>query len=203
MKEEEFQELLELGHELSGIEFKGPGSRSDKPFFAKVARAALGMSNRRDGGRVVIGVGQDASGAPTPLGLSKKEVATWDYDSLADSLDEIADPNVIFEVVPVNHDGKDFVVIEVAEFADIPVLCSRNYQSILRRGACYVRPRRKPETSEIATQEDMRDLLDLATKKRLRKFLEQAAAVGFPIVRLAKLGDSDLFDEQKSGFLGE
>lgn len=203
MKEEEFQELLELGHELSGIEFKGPGSRSDKPFLARVAKAALGMSNRRDGGRVIIGVGEDASGAPIPIGLSKKELASWDYDSVADSLDEFADPNVIFELVPVNHDGKDFVVIEFAEFADIPVLCSRDYPSILRRGACYVRPRRKPETSEIATQEDMRDLLDLATKKRLRKFLEQAAIVGLPIEGFAESGDSELFDEQKSGFLGE
>lgn len=203
MNEEEFQELLALGHELSGVEFKGHGSKSDKPFFAQVARAALGMSNRRDGGRIVIGVGQSRGGTPDPLGLSREQLATWDYDSVADTLDEFADPNIIFEIIPVNHEGKDFVVIEVSEFADIPVLCSRDYQNILRRGACYVRPRRKPETSEIATQEDMRDLLDLATKKRLRKFLEQAAAVGLPIEGLSEPSDSELFDHQKMDFLGE
>ena len=66
----------------------------------------------------------------------------------------------------------------MAEFDDIPVLCKRAYGNVLRDGACYVRPRRKPETSEIPTQADMRDLLDLATEKEVRKYLERAQRLG-------------------------
>jgi len=202
MNEQEFRDILGLGHELSGVEFKGPGSRTDKAFFAQVARAALGMSNRRDGGLIVIGVGEDESGAPVPLGLSVDQLATWGYDSFADSLDEYADPNVVFELQRISLDGMDFVVIKVAEFDDIPVLCSKSYESSLRKGACYVRPRRKPETTEIASQEDMRDLLDIATDKRLRKFIRQATSVGLPITAYTVADDSDRFDDQIADFLG-
>ena len=203
MNETQFREILALGHELSGVEFKGPGLRTDRALFAQVARAALGMSNRRDGGLIVIGVDQEKSGAPLPLGLADSQLTTWDYDSVADSLDEYADPNVVFELRRISLDGMDFIIIEVAEFADIPVLCSRSYDDVLRRGACYVRPRRKPETTEVASQEDMRDLLDIATEKRLRKFVRQAASAGLLLTSGSVPDDKDRFDDQVAGFLGQ
>ncbi len=70
------------------------------------------------------------------------------------------------------------MVLYIAEFDDIPILCKKDYPDVLRKGACYVRPRRKPETTEIPTQEDMRDLLELAAEKRLRKHLEQTKRAG-------------------------
>jgi len=42
--------------ELRGFELKGPGSREDAHFFAKVTRAALGLANLRDGGHVIVGI---------------------------------------------------------------------------------------------------------------------------------------------------
>lgn len=56
MTDEEFIANLALDYEPPGIEFKGPGLASNKHLFAKVAKAVLGMVNRRDGGRVIIGV---------------------------------------------------------------------------------------------------------------------------------------------------
>jgi hypothetical protein len=38
------------------LELKGPGARTDKHLFAKVARAALGLGNLRDGGHLIIGI---------------------------------------------------------------------------------------------------------------------------------------------------
>src|SRR5918992_3524376 len=73
-------------------------------------------------------------------------------------------------------------VIQVKEFADIPVLCKRSYDNVLREGACYVRSRRKPETSEIPTLADMRDLLDLATEKRLREHLALLERIGLIVL---------------------
>jgi len=86
----------------------------------------------------------------------------------------------------------------VEEFSDVPVLCKRDYDDLLRAGACYVRPRRKPETTEIPTQADMRDLLDLATEKGVTRFLERAKGVGLfisPTIETST-SDQDRFDEQ-------
>jgi hypothetical protein len=63
--------------------------------------------------------------------------------------------------------GVTVAVIQVFEFADLPHLCSKDYPQVLREGALYVRPRKVPETSELASSVEMREILDLATEKAL------------------------------------
>jgi len=202
MNEEEFVALLDLGHEVTGTEFKGPGPASDRHLFARVIKAVLGMVNRRDGGRVIVGV-EDNSGTPNPVGLTKADLETWKYDDIATNLAEYADPSVNFELEQVRHNGKDYVILYIAEFDDIPILCKKDYPDVLRKGACYIRPRRKPETTEIPTQEDMRDLLDLAAEKRLRKYLEQAKRAGGLILPFQTgsqtTSPQELYDKQLGG----
>jgi|CXWL01.1.fsa_nt_gi predicted HTH transcriptional regulator len=204
----EFEELLARAYEQSGIEYKGPGSRSNKPFLAKVVRAALSMANRRDGGLIVIGVEDDA-GKLKSVGLSDSDLATWKYDDVADSFSEYADPSVAFELEVQENEERKFVVLIIKEFADIPTLCKKGYsenggREILRKGACYVRSRRKPETIEIPSQEDMRDLLDLAIEKGVRKFVAQSRSAGLAYVTSTPQSvaptDSDRFVEQLSDF---
>jgi predicted HTH transcriptional regulator len=180
MTDQEFAEILALGHETSGVEFKGPGPRSDRQLFAQVVKAVLGMANRRYGGRVIIGVADDG-GVLNPVGLSAENLDTWRFDDIADGIAVYADPSVSFELEVKEYNGNRYVILHVEEFADIPVLCKRDYQGVLRNGACYVRTRRKPETTEIPTQADMRDLLELATDKGIVRFLERARRVGLII----------------------
>lgn len=185
MTDEEFAELLKLEHELSGVEFKSPGLRTDRTLINLVARAVMGMANRRDGGRVVVGV-REESGKLDRVGLTEAEVESWRYDLVADVLAPMADPPVGFDIEVHRVDGRDFILIEVREFEDVPVICRRNYprslragqKAILRDGAVYVRPRRKPETTEIAGQTEMRDLLELATEKRLRQVIGTVSRAG-------------------------
>lgn len=200
MTDQEFAEILALAYERRGIEFKGPGSLKDKRLRAKVVRAMLGMTNRRDGGLVVIGV-EDAGGKLKPVGLSVNDLSTWKYDDVADAVGVYADPSVSFELEIRAHQGLKFVVLEVREFEDVPVLCKRSFEDVLRQGACYVRSRRKPETSEIPTQEDMRDLLELATEKKLRGFAKLARAAGQALGGVSVPSDEALFEEQLKRFL--
>ena len=202
MTEREFEDILALGHERRGTEFKGPGPRTDKSFFARVARAALGMANRQDGGLIIIGV-EDKSGAIKPVGLNATDLATWNHDEVSTSLAAYADPSVNFDRQVLDYKGNNYVILKVHEFEEIPVLCRQDYikgdDVILRKGACYVRSRHKPETSEIPSQEDMRDLLDLATDKGVRKFVARAVKSGLIIV--SPLGatapaDKELFEAQ-------
>lgn len=177
MTDQEFAEVLALGYERRGTEFKGPGPRSAPLFFAKVVRAVLGMANQQDGGWVVIGV-EDMAGVLKPVGLTESDVATWRYDDVAAGIAAYADPFVTIDLEIREHESKRFVLLKVREFEEIPVLCRKEYPDVLRPGGCYVRTRRKPETSEIPSQTEMRELLDLAVRKGLRKFMGQALATG-------------------------
>lgn len=203
MTEEEFAEIIARGREQSSVEFKRPGLRTDKHLFAKVTRAALGMANRRDGGIIIVGVKEDTTGL-TPEGLTDEELSTWRHDDVADGFAPYADPSLEFETEQVAYQGQNFIVIRVEEFSEVPVLCKRGYNKdrevILRAGACYIRPRRKPETIEVSTYADMRDLIDLATDKSLRRFISRAQSAGIPLSTQNVKTDEDLFNEQLEDF---
>ena len=197
MTDEEFAQIMGLAHEIRGVEFKGPGASSEGRLFAQVVKAMLGMANRRDGGRVVIGV-QDLGSVLNPIGLDEAQLATWNYDHVSDRVAVYADPGVAFDLEIREYNGRSYVVIQVEEFADVPVLCKRAYDGVLRDGACYVRPRRKPETTEIPTYADMRDLLDLATEKGVRRLLAHAQRAGLAVPPdvVTTATDQERFDQQ-------
>jgi predicted HTH transcriptional regulator len=183
--EQEFETLLAIGHEQNGVEFKGRGTRTDGAFLAGIVRAILGMANRRDGGFVILGVDADSL---EPIGFEDDEVKTWlNYDELAARVNEFASPSVSFDLEVLSSRDRKVIIIHVQEFEDIPILCQRDFHAkgkrdlILRRGACYVRSRHKPETSEIPSEEEMRELLELAIDKGVRKFVTRAKKAGlFP-----------------------
>jgi predicted HTH transcriptional regulator len=177
MTNEEFAQVIQFQHETRGVEFKGPALRSDTRLFAQIAKAVLGMSNRRGGGFVIIGVATSGQGL-NPLGLTETEVASWTYDETAAALARYADPSVAFDLEVKEYNGRRYAVLQVVEFAEIPILCKRAYNTILRSGACYVRTNRMPETSEIPSQTEMRELLNLATEKSVRAYLESLRRVG-------------------------
>ena len=194
-------ELLALGHEQAGVEFKGSRPRTDGLFLAKVARAMMGMANRRGGGVVVLGV-EDSGGILKPVGLSPDYLRTWTRDALADALAAYCEPSLDFTVAHVLREGLTFVSLRVSEFLDAPVICRRGFNhrdtTVLREGGCYVRPRKKPETSELATYVDMRDLLDLALEKALRRFLSTAAAGGAIVGGPLRPSDEQRFRHQRA-----
>src|SRR6202044_3763764 len=72
-----------------------------------------------------------------------------------------------------------FCILRVSEFAELPVVCKKDGIEKLRRGATYIRSRRIPETVEVPSQVEMREILDLAVEKRSRAFGRQAERMGF------------------------
>ena len=202
MEESVFREIIVRAHEQRGVEFKGPGSKKDKHLFAKVTRAAQSMANRRDGGIVIIGIDENRNGELNLVGLTDQDLLGWERDELGDSFAEFSDPPFSFEVETLGYEGKSFVVITVDEFADIPILCKKSFPDVLRKGACYVRTRRKPETVEIPSQENMRDLLELAIEKGVRRFIQQAFSAGLSLSPETISTDAQLFDNQINNFYG-
>jgi predicted HTH transcriptional regulator len=193
--------LLSLAHETTYVECKGSGALSDRPFAAKVIRAALGMSNRRDGGFIIIGV-ETVDGRLVASGMNSADLRTWNHDDFADQLAKYADPYVSFSLNTKSNGNADFMVIEVNEFNEIPVLCKSQYDDpnkrvILRKGCLYVRSRGKPATTEVASQTEMREVLALATEKGLRSFLATAQRSGIRLDDLHIATAESMYSDQR------
>ena len=205
---EEIEQLINLGHEGRGFELKGPGLATDKYFFAKVTRGGLSMGNLRDGGHIVIGIDEKQQAAMLP-GLTVTELESWlAFDDVARRMAEYADPPLQFHIEGVTlSNGVTVAVMQVSEFADNPHICTKTYESngkfVLRDGGVYVRPRRIPETSEVATSVEMRELLDLATEKALRAYVATAERAGVALSSEApkadKPADAGQFEAQRDG----
>jgi predicted HTH transcriptional regulator len=201
MNDEEFAILIDRGAELRHVEFKGPGAIGDKHFVHRIVRAILGMANRVDGGYVILGV-NESGGVLNPVGIDPKTIDAWKRDALADKVAPLVDPSVDFDLEHRIYQSRKFVLIVVREFDETPVFCRRTINDangtavVLREGALYVRGRRKPETIEIRTSQEMRDLLDLALRKRLRHFVELAQVAGFSGAPTPALSDTQRFKSQ-------
>ena len=71
------------------------------------------------------------------------------------------------------------------------MLCKRGFQWGTAEWGLYVRTRRKPETSEIPTQAEMRDLLDLATIKWVRRHFDWMQRAGIVPFGVSNSPDAD------------
>src|SRR5262249_38615915 len=90
----ELEDALAFGREQAGVEFKPPSARTDRAAFAQVTKAVLAMANKRDGGRVVIGVAE-VEKRLVRGGVTPAQAESWlTHDHVADALAEYADPPV-------------------------------------------------------------------------------------------------------------
>lgn len=206
MRSEEFDALLALG-EPGGVEFKSTQAlTSPRPW--KIIRSILGLSNRRDGGYVIVGIREDADKQLVLDGMDAADLDTWSEDAAIDLMSEYSEPRSQIRVQVHPSDlGKSFIVVRVQEFEEQPVLCKRDGgQGVLRRGALYVRPRGRGQTVENGSMEDMRSLLKLATDKRLGELLRTMNRAGIVLgsgSTPAAANDSARYDEELRGYLGD
>lgn len=198
---DQFVELLNGGRETRAVEFKAAGHRGDALVFAFVARAVLAMSNLQLGGWVLLGVQDDGQ----LTGLLPDDLASWlEHDEVTAGLNAYADPFVQVDVERIEHDNKSFIAIRVREFAEVPVLARKDSPAknggklVIRQGGCYVRPRLKPASVEVPTQTEMRELLDGAADKMLKRFLARATTAG--VVLGSSETDAEKYDKQLVGF---
>ena len=113
---------------------------------------------------------------------------------MADVISEFADPYVNFAIAVTPLDGKEFLIVQIHEFEEIPVICKRDGSTTnLRRGKIYIRPRRKPESIEIPSQSETRELLEAAVDKGIRKFFARVEKSG---VKFKTIDDKQLFTDQ-------
>jgi hypothetical protein len=165
---------LDLNEEQPGIEFKR--SRPWDDLWIDLTRSSMGMSNLRDGGIIIVGRPEDRS----TEGITPSDLATYDPDEMRDRFDSYASPGVAVTIVQITHQGSRYLIIDVAEFVEVPVVCRKNCNRDLLNGAFYIRPLTgRPRTTIVTSAEEIRDILNRAVQKGMRRFHEAAEAAGY------------------------
>lgn len=193
-------ELIELiihGREERNLEYKGCVKWNDPNIKAKITKTVLGMSNIPDGGAIVIGVEQNGESFH-PTGLQPADLDSFKQDDVSSFINEYADPFAEITISRVTHQGSDFVVIQVKEFTEIPVICKKDGLNGLRRGAIYTRPRRKNETTEVPSQVEMREIIEKATEKGIRSLQARVGRSGLKVIE-PEAESRKRFEEQIKG----
>ncbi|HEY3624750.1 MAG TPA: ATP-binding protein [Terracidiphilus sp.] len=168
---ERVRELIQLGNENRNVDYKGAFSwkQASTDEKCEIVKDVLAFSNTRDGGVILVGV-DDKSGAIE--GLTQEQWASFDQTTFNDFVRRYTDPGHPSNIHRIQFDGKLLVVIDIPEFADVPILCARDANSsvnssrlILRKGAVYKRTERA--TSEVVEDGDsMRELLNRGLLRR-------------------------------------
>lgn len=158
----------------------------------------MAMANIPDGGVMIFGVDEISHGYFEPRGMDTGDADSFTLDDIQDYVNGYADPFVELTVERVDYDGKLFVVIQIREFEDLPVVCKKNGQDLVR-GAIYTRPRRKFESVPVPSQTEMREILETAIGKRIRKYREDWFRWGFLKTPTLEELDVQKFEDQLGG----
>jgi hypothetical protein len=203
MTQDDLERIIQAGQETRTVEFKSAGAWSDVDLRAQVIRVALSMANTRDGGVLLVGMAElaDRPGYHVPEPLTEEQWRSFDPDTVVPQINAHAFPHL--DVV-VSHslraNGDRLVSIEVAPFRDVPVLCARpivggNNRLLVAEGRILVRSRRTPETTELRSGDDLRELIEVVVDRGLESYFRrrrvESAAVHPDDARrfLAELGD--------------
>lgn len=196
--------FIEAAGESSNIDAKGPMEWDGGEASAGLTKDILAFANIRDGGVIVIGKEEVSSGAFKLTGLTSQQANSFDTTKVATWVNNHIAPPVSLVCNRVEHDGKQFIVLTVAEFGDVPVICTRPFELagkppkvVLRKGAIYVRTA-NAESAPLSSIEDLRTLIGLATRKRGQELLTMFESMlkGKPLLALPS--DDEKFQaEQK------
>ena len=204
------RDVILRGVETRRVEFKQSMDFKEKATKAKVAKGCIGLANTRDGGFFIIGVKKSSTDQHEPVGLNPDHLPAYTQDDVASVVMSYAEPPIRLTVAPVEFRdppllaGKTFLVIQVFAFSEVPVICKKSYQDEkLFEGGLYIRSLERYETRQVKTEAEMRELLDLATEKRLRSHLELTERAGGVVVTHASISQDTKkrFDEEAKEIL--
>jgi len=135
--------------------------------------------------------------------MTQADYDSFNQDSVSETVNTHATPHIDLTVNHIDMDEKLFVVIVVRQFTDYPVICAKDVVGEKNkveaiRGRVYCRSRRMPETTEIQTPEDMREVIDLGFYKHLERYLRQRDIEN----RVSGTPGEQGFDKQAKDLLG-
>jgi len=171
MTTEELESKLEGGAETQTLDIKAACDWNAD----SIAKDILAMSNVQDGGYLVVGV---EDGTFARQGITPAQKATYDLDIMRDQMASFADPHVTFTVeFPHSFDGKEYAVIRVLPFDEVPVICIKDSRDT-KRGVIYYRnTNARVQSAAVSNAYDMRDIITNATVKMMQRMVEKGFTV--------------------------
>ncbi len=138
---ESFEYLVKCGVESEILDYKGPMNfrTMGRSGQAKIARHMAALANTQ-GGHIVIGVGEDASGHPSVYaGLDAAEAHSFDPSSVGPVINHLIEPPIDFVIERPLVDGKRYAIIKVRPFKTLPHVCASGVSPELQQGVFYIR----------------------------------------------------------------
>lgn len=188
--------LIFHGREERNLEYKQSMSWSDIATKVKVTKSAMAMANIYDGGYIVFGVKKKGE-VHEPEGMQEEHADSFKQDDVMEWVNGYADPYVELTVALTERDDKRFVVIQVQEFDEFPVVCKNNCED-LKRGDVFTRSRRKYETARVGSQNEMREILTLAVDKEIRRLRRRGLITSVEVISPTE-ADRQAFERQRGG----
>lgn len=190
---DELIRYIEAAGESTNIDAKGPVKWDGNETSACLTKDILALANCRDGGVIVIGKSEPQPGKFVLDGVSDDQAASFETTKVATWVNNHGVPHVHLVCYRQVYDGKQFIVIAVSEFHDVPVICSKQFEVsstgktakvVLRKGTVYVRTA-NAESAPLSSVEEIRQLIGLATTKRTDQMLGmfQAMMKGQPLLK--------------------
>ena len=189
-----FIQLILHGSEERNLEYKSSMSWDKIETKIKVVKTAMSMANIKDGGVLIFGV-DEVNNIFSPNGMNIDDANSFEQDIVTEYVNKYADPYVELKVNRVTYDKKSFIVIQVKEFEELPVVCKKTGQD-LKKGEIYIRPRRKFESVAVPSQTEIREILEMAVDKKIRTYREKLFRLGLIQTSSEIHDDKELFDKQ-------
>jgi len=193
MTDDEIRRMLMLKSEGPNLDYKAgfTWSKDNRDKKYELIRDLMAFANTKDGGRVIFGVRDEDLEL---IGVSAEIFESIDPTDLVSMLHDNGAPKARCAVFKREIDGRKLIVIEVAEFDETPIICTKGISSldgsrrvILRQGAIYVRTG-AGSTEEISASDDMRSLIARAVARKADELLKSFCDIltGRPV----QLGES-------------
>lgn len=168
--------ILSEPMESRSVEFKPSlpwNDVSSQIQLQEVIKSILGLSNIKDGGKIILGVKQNPDRTFTVEGMKEEHLVTYDSEKIYQDIRSFGEPEPRFEIRSIESGDKFFIVFFIQEFLYSPIICARNGKNVgaepLVKGALYIRTL-KPETKKVDNETEMKEIINLAIEKELDLF---------------------------------
>jgi predicted HTH transcriptional regulator len=172
---------IKYPNEERHLEFKDD-VKWDGNIRAKIAKSIMAMANLRDGGWIVIGKHENTDRSFGLVGLGEENYNSFDPDEMKAYVYAMTDPPVDFKVYRKEHEGKKYVLLQVKEFENTPIICKKSCGTILHNGTIYARSKGKPESVPVPTSAEMREITDIAIDKGVEAYIKRSKRVNVLVV---------------------
>ena len=109
------------------IDHKAPIEWDGAVRSAGLAKDIMACANVRGGGVIVIGVSEPEPGRFVREGISDEQARTFDTTAVAGWVNARCEPPIQLTCYRVSHHDATFEVIRIAEFEDVPVICTKEF----------------------------------------------------------------------------